>query len=104
MALRSRTSLPLREDQLPRHRPGVPAYSAVLEDAYGLGYADGRLAALVDDAPPDPETPTCRGRTDAELARYLWADLPGEPPSGVEVNARHWYLAGLTEGMAAARS
>jgi hypothetical protein len=104
MALRSRTSLPLREDQLPRHRPGVPAYSAVLEDAYGLGYADGRLAALVDDAPPDPETPTCRGRTDAELAAYLWADLPGDPPSGVEVNARHWYLAGLTEGMAAARA
>jgi hypothetical protein len=104
MALRSRIPAPRREDERPRHRPGTPAYSAVLEDAYRLGHADGRLAALVDDAPPDLDSPTCRGRTPAELAEYLWADLPGDPPSGVEVNARPWYLAGLTDGMAEARA
>jgi hypothetical protein len=101
MALRSRIPVPRREGDVPRHRPGTPAYSAVLEDAYRLGVADGRLAALVDDAPPDPTAPTCRGRTPEEFAELLWADLPGEPPAGVEVNARTWYLAGLTDGMAA---
>lgn len=104
MALRSRIPAPRREDEVPRHRPGAPAYSAVLEDAYRLGHADGRLAAAVDDAPPDPQSPTCRGRTAAEFALHLWVDLPGDPPAGVEVNARLWYLTGLTDGMADARS
>jgi hypothetical protein len=82
MALRSRIPVPRREDEVPRHRPGAPVYSAVLEDAYRLGRADGRLAALVDDAPPDLGSPTCRGRTAAELALDLWADLPGDRPPG----------------------
>jgi hypothetical protein len=104
MALRSRIPVPQRECPLPRHRPGTPAYTAVLEHAYRLGREDGRLAAVIDDAPPDPDSPTCRGRTPAELAEHLWADLPGDPPSGVEVNARHWYLAGLTAGFTDARA
>jgi hypothetical protein len=99
MALRSPIPVPRREDEVARLRPGVPAYSAVLEEAYRLGRADGRLAAAVDDGPPDPSSPTCRGRLAAEFAEHLWADLPGDPPSGVEVNARTWYLTGLAEGL-----
>lgn len=104
MALRSRIPVPRREDEVPRHRPGAPAYRAVLEDAYRLGRADGQLAAALGDDSPDPSSPTCRGRTAAEFADYLWADLPGEPPAGVEVNARTWYLTGLTHGLAEARA
>ena len=103
MALRSRIPVPRREGDIPRRRPGAPAYSAVLEEAYRLGRADGRLAAAFDDGLPDPSSPTCRGRTAAELAAHLWADLPGDPPAGVEVNAPLWYLAGLTDGMREAR-
>jgi hypothetical protein len=104
MALRSRIPVSRREDEVPRHRPGAPAYTAVLENAYRLGRTDGRLAAVVGDASPDPSSPTCRGRTAAEFAEYLWADLPGEPPAGVEVNARIWYLTGLSHGLAENRA
>lgn len=104
MALRSRIPVPRREGEVPRHRPGAPAYVAVLEAAYRLGHADGRLAAAVDDGLPDPLSPVCRGRTAAEFAAHLWSDLPGEPPAGVEVNARMWYLTGLTDAMSEARA
>jgi hypothetical protein len=91
---------PRREDDaLARHRPGSPAYQHVLDAAYRLGCADGRLVAAVETALPDPTGPTCRGRDAAQFADYLWADQPGPVPAGVEVNARSWYLAGFADAL-----
>ena len=89
----------LEEDALARHRPGTPAYQHVLEAAYHLGHADGRLAAAFEEAPPNVVGATCRGRTAAEFAEYMWADQPGPVPTGVEVNAPIWYLVGLNDGL-----
>jgi hypothetical protein len=101
---RRRASLPIpqprREGEVPvRHRPGTPAYGHVLETAYRLGRDDGVLAAAFETGPPDLSGSTCRGRTPAEFAEHLWADQPGPVPSGVEVNAAAWYLAGLTDAL-----
>jgi hypothetical protein len=91
---------PRREDDvLPVHRPGMPAYPSVLETAYRLGLADGALAAVFEEGPPDVAGRTCRGRGPAEFAEYLWADQPGPVPAGLEANAPAWYLAGLTDAL-----
>ena len=38
-----------------------------------------------------------------EFARLWWADGPGDPPNGLEMNAPLWYAAGFAEGLAAER-
>jgi hypothetical protein len=91
---------PRREhDAAARHRPGTPGYGSVLEAAYRLGRADGELAAAFEEEPPDLAGTTCRGRTAREFAEYLWADLPGPVPGGIEVNAPIWYLIGLNDAL-----
>jgi hypothetical protein len=93
---------PRREDDIvPPRRPGAPRYHEVLEAAYRLGLADGRLAAAFESSLPDPVGSTCRGRSPEEFAEYLWADLSGAAPAGLRVNARFWYVAGLTDGLTA---
>jgi hypothetical protein len=77
-------------------------YRSVLDLAYALGLADGSFAAGFEPAPAVDVAPTsCRGRSPAEFARLLWADRPGRPPAGVELNAPAWYAHGFDEGLAA---
>jgi hypothetical protein len=91
---------PRREDDVLAPRcPGAPPYQEVLEAAYRLGRADGLLAAAFESSLPDPIGTTCRGRGPEEFAEYLWADLAGTAPAGVQVNARVWYLAGMADAL-----
>ena len=80
------------------------SYLDLLEVASSLGRADGCLAARFEPAGPvGPPSARCRGRDPTEFARLLWAGGPGDPPSGLEVNAPLWYAAGFAEGLAAER-
>jgi hypothetical protein len=75
-------------------------YRQLLEQARELGRIDGRLAAALESsAGPARAGPRCLGRTPAEFAQLLWEGQPGTPPSGLELNAPHWYAAGFTEGL-----
>ena len=80
----------------------APTYQQLLEEAQELGRMDGGFAAGFE--PSDTVlgfNGRCLGRTPAEFARLLWQDLPGEPPSGLELNAPLWYASGFAEGLAA---
>jgi hypothetical protein len=81
-----------------------PPYPRLLAVAYQLGRADGRLArdlqacgGAEDGVRPGDR---CRGRAPQEFAALLWADRPGTPPAGLEVNAPLWYAAGFHAGLA----
>ena len=80
-------------------------YRLMLEEAQELGRLDGRWAAAFEplEAPIEPGG-RCLGRTAAEFARLLWEDRPGNPPSGLELNAPSWYATGFAEGLAARRA
>ena len=78
----------------------APTYRQLLEEAQELGRADGRFAAAFERPGTSAGSgPRCLGRTPAEFARLLWADQPGSPPSGLELNAPRWYVAGFAEGL-----
>ena len=78
------------------------SYHELLEEAQELGRADGAFAAAFEPPGSVASRPErCLGRTPAEFARLLW-DGPGEPPSGLEVNAPLWYAAGFAEALAEA--
>jgi hypothetical protein len=88
-------------------QPELP-YPRLLGVAYELGRADGCLARDLqacdlrawgeaqDDGRPGDR---CRGRAPQEFAALLWADRPGAPPAGLEVNAPLWYAAGFRAGL-----
>lgn len=75
-------------------------YAELLEAAYDLGRVDGMVAADFE-APGtvEPLASTCRGREPHEFARLLWGQ-PGQPPSGLELNAPRWYLRGYADALA----
>jgi hypothetical protein len=80
----------------------TPPYRDLLEAARLLGYSDGCWAVRVQLADlPDVPPPSCRGRSPEEFAQLLWGRRPGDPPSGLELNAPLWYgdgyVAALTE-------
>ena len=78
----------------------MTTYAELLEEAWELGRADGRFAAAFELHGTAPLTgERCLGRTPAEFARLLWEHQPGNPPSGLEVNAPLWYATGFTEGL-----
>jgi hypothetical protein len=80
-----------------------PMYRQLLEEALELGRADGRFAAAFETSGGEAEAGRrCLGRTPEEFARLLW-NGPGEPPSGLELNAPLWYATGFAEGLASAR-
>jgi hypothetical protein len=85
--------------------PPAPSYPDLLHTAYALGRVDGLLAAdLEPQNNTGPSTACCRGRDPADFARQLW-DLPdGEPPTGLEVNAPHWYARGFEQALSDARA
>jgi hypothetical protein len=79
-----------------------PTYRQLLEEALELGRADGRFAAAFETSGSEAEAGRrCLGRTPEEFARLLW-NGPGEPPSGLELNAPLWYTIGFAEGLASA--
>jgi hypothetical protein len=83
----------------------IPTYRQLLEEALELGRVDGRFAAAFE--PPgnaSERSGRCLGRTPAEFADLLWEHRPGDPPSGLEVNAPSWYALGFTEGLTTRRS
>jgi hypothetical protein len=93
--------VPRREnDALELLGTAPPVYRDALAKAYRLGCTDGRFAAPFDCDGPDLSRCTCRGRDPVEFAAYLWVGRPGPVPAGLEVNARLWYLTGLTDGAA----
>ena len=78
----------------------APTYAQLLEEALELGRADGAFAAALQI--PRTTAPTgerCLGRTPADFARLLWDGRPGDPPTGLEVNAPLWYATGFAEGL-----
>ncbi|WP_448627580.1 hypothetical protein [Geodermatophilus sp. URMC 64] len=78
-----------------------PCYGDLLQAAYSLGRADGLFAARFEpEESPRSDCPVCQGRDPEEFARWLWADQPGQPPSGLLVNAPLWYARGFAEGLA----
>jgi hypothetical protein len=80
----------------------APTYRQLLEEAQELGRLDGRFAAAFEPfGPPAASGDRCLGREPDAFARLLWAGRPGDPPSGLEVNAPAWYAAGFAEGLAA---
>jgi hypothetical protein len=76
-------------------------YAVLLDRAYQLGWADGRLAGDLG-LPEDPTAPaaSCRTGDPVGFARTLWAARPGRPPSGLTLNAAHWYGQGFRDGLA----
>jgi hypothetical protein len=59
---------------------------------------------MVEPAGPiGPLSRYSQGRDPEEFARHLWADRPGPPPSGLELNAPLWYGRGFAEALTAAR-
>jgi hypothetical protein len=83
--------------------PTAPCYRELLDTAYALGRADGRLAAALGlpEAAGHP-SPTCRGRDAGRFARSLWPAGLGRPPSGLGTNAPHWYAQGLRDARSGA--
>jgi hypothetical protein len=82
------------------------SYPRLLAVAYELGHADGHLARdlRAEGGPGQNDARAgdrCRGRAPQEFAALLWADRPGTPPAGLEVNAPLWYAAGFRDGLAA---
>jgi hypothetical protein len=78
----------------------APTYRELLEEAQELGRVDGRFAAAFELPGSSARASSrCLGRTPAEFARLLWADQPGAPPSGLELIAPRWYVAGFAEGL-----
>ena len=84
--------------------PSAPSYPDLLEAARAFGSADGWSAAGSGSAaPPGTDRPWGGGRDPEDLARLLWGHRPGDPPSGLELNAPLWYDSGFAEALAAAR-
>jgi hypothetical protein len=82
----------------------APSYRDLLHTAYALGRVDGLLAADFEaQESVGPSTACCRGRDPADFARYLWPLSDGKPPTGLEVNAPHWYARGFEEALSDAR-
>jgi hypothetical protein len=88
-----------------------PTYQQLLEEALELGRLDGRFAAAFEPTAPlqplaDAAGPggRCLGRTPTEFAELLWEDRPGEPPTGLVLNAPTWYASGFAEGLAIRRA
>ena len=77
---------------------GATTYRQLLEEALELGRADGRFAAAFERG-GTPRGDRCLGRTPEEFARLLWEGRPGTPPTGLELNAPHWYAAGFGQGL-----
>jgi len=77
---------------------GTTTYGQLLDEALELGRADGRFAAAFEPESA-PRGGRCLGRTPAEFARLLWEGRPGTPPSGLELNAPHWYATGFGQGL-----
>ena len=85
----------------------APTYGQLLEEALELGRIDGRFAAAFEPAAgvvDGAAVACCAGREPAEFARLLWADRPGEPPTGLELNGPAWYATGFAEGLSARRA
>jgi hypothetical protein len=81
----------------------APTYRQLLAEAHELGRLDGRFAAAFESATSDTGN-HCLGRSPADFARLLWGERPGEPPSGLELNAPSWYAGGFAEGLADGRA
>jgi hypothetical protein len=80
----------------------APTYRQLLAEAQEVGRLDGRFAAAFEPAGSELGN-RCLGRSPADFARLLWGDRPGEPPTGLELNAQLWYATGFAEGLAAGR-
>ena len=79
----------------------APTYGQLLQEALELGRADGVFAAAFEcPGGTAGRADRCLGRTPAEFARMLWDGRPGNPPSGLEVNAPIWYATGFRAGLA----
>jgi hypothetical protein len=65
-------------------------YRSLLEEAFGMGRADGPTSAA-DEVGAAGSPP---GFDADEFAALLWAPRPGTPPAGLVLNAPHWYAAG----------
>jgi hypothetical protein len=76
----------------------LPTYGRLLEEALELGRIAGRFAAAFEP-PAAGIGDSCVGRAPEAVAQFLWGGRPGEPPSGLEVNAPLWYAAGFAEGL-----
>jgi hypothetical protein len=79
---------------------GTTTYLQLLEEARELGRLDGRFAAAFEPAGAVAGD-RCLGRSPAAFARLLWEDRPGDPPSGLELNAPLWYATGFREALVA---
>ena len=79
---------------------GATTYQQLLDEAQELGRLDGRFAASFEPA-RGTSSDRCLGRSPQDFARLLWEGRPGTPPSGLELNAPHWYATGFREGLAA---
>ena len=79
---------------------GTTTYLQLLEEARELGRLDGRFAAAFEPAGA-VDGDRCLGRSPAAFARLLWEDRPGDPPSGLELNAPLWYATGFREALVA---
>ena len=79
----------------------ITPYRQALLTAWEMGRADGTTAAAWDIEPrKSPPAPgPARGRSPEAFARYLWADRPGRPPSGLELNGPLWYATGFREAL-----
>ena len=75
-------------------------YQELLDEALELGRLDGRFAAEFEPA-AGGGSDRCLGRGPAEFARLLWEGQPGQPPTGLELNAPLWYAIGFREGLVA---
>ena len=75
-------------------------YLQLLDEALELGRLDGRFAAEFEPT-AGGASDRCLGRGPAAFARLLWEQRPGDPPTGLEVNAPLWYATGFREGLAA---
>ena len=77
------------------------SYLDILDAAYARGWDDGWFAAPFEPADGShARSPVCQGRAPADFARSLWSPRPGEPPSGLEVNAPLWYAHGFAAALA----
>lgn len=77
----------------------TPPFPHLLETAYELGRADGRVARSFEPpGPVDLARPCCRGHDPEEFAASLWAGRDGSPPAGLAVSAPRWYALGFSEG------